>query len=92
MSEYHVCGLLLMARPEQVPRVTAALDAMSGVELHACDGGRLVVTVEGSAYRECADAMNHIATLSGVASSSLVYHQIENESDPEEPNHETDTA
>jgi nitrate reductase NapAB chaperone NapD len=29
--------------------------------------------------------MNELATLEGVASSSLVYHQIENESLPEEP-------
>jgi nitrate reductase NapD len=85
MSEYHVCGVLLMSRPEFVPKVERALAKLSGVELHASDGGRMVVTVEGNAYRDCADALNELATLEGVASSSLVYHQIENESLPEEP-------
>lgn len=85
MSEYHVCGLLLMARPEQVPSVTRALQAMPNVELHAHDGGRLVVTVEGSAYQECAEHMNRLAVLSGVASSSLVYHRVDNEHTAEEP-------
>lgn len=84
MSEYHVCGLLLMARPEHVPDVEKALHDIDGVELHANDGGRMVVTVEGAAYGHCADIMNQLATMSGVASSSLVYHQIDKASQPEE--------
>ena len=84
MNEYHVCGLLLMSRPENAPTVEQALQAMNGVQLHANEGGRMVVTVEGEAYGECADIMNQLATLDGVASSSLVYHQVDNESLPEE--------
>ena len=84
MNEYHVCGVLLMSRPEHVPKVAQALKAMAGVELHATDGGRMVVTIEGSEYRQCADRMTELATLDGVASSSLVYHQIDTESEPEE--------
>ena len=84
MSEYHVCGVVLMTRPEKVSAVTSALKTLPGVELHANDGGRMVVTVEGDAYGACADTLNQLATLSGVASSSLVYHEIETESDPEE--------
>jgi nitrate reductase NapD len=84
MNEYHVCGLLLMSRPENAPQVEQALDAIDGVEVHANQGGRMVVTVEGNAYHECADIMNQLATLDGVASSSLVYHQTDKESQPEE--------
>ena len=46
MNEYHVCGVLLMSRPEHSARVEHALSAIPGVELHANDGGRMVV-VEG---------------------------------------------
>jgi nitrate reductase NapD len=84
MSEYHVCGVLLMARPEHAPKVTRALHRMPGVELHANDGGRMVVTVEGDGYEACTETMNKLATLDGVASSSLVYHQIDSETLPEE--------
>ena len=84
MNEYHVCGVLLMSRPDQVPVVEQALRGMQGVELHANDGGRMVVTVEGSHYGDCADTISQLATLEGVASSSLVYHQIDTESQPEE--------
>jgi len=84
MNEYHVCGLLLMSRPDSAQSVERALHAINGVEVHANEGGRMVVTVEGEAYHECAEIMNQLATMSGVASSSLVYHQIDNESQPEE--------
>jgi len=84
MSEYHICGVLLMTRPENAPLVEKALHAMPGVELHGNDAGRLIVTVEGDAYRGCADTITALSTLEGVASSSLVYHQIENDNTPEE--------
>ncbi|MGD8957034.1 MAG: chaperone NapD [Chromatiaceae bacterium] len=84
MSDYHVCGLLLMSRPESAAKVEQALKGMDGVQLHANEGGRMVVTIEGSEYRACADLMNELATLEGVASSSLVYHQIDTESTSEE--------
>ncbi|MDJ0738133.1 MAG: chaperone NapD [Gammaproteobacteria bacterium] len=85
MNEYHVCGVLLMSRPENAASVEQALSDMPGVELHANDGGRMVVTVEGDAYSHCADTITQLSTLDGVASSSLVYHQIDNEELPEEP-------
>ncbi len=84
MSEYHICGVLLMSRPEHAARVAQVVRGMQGVELHANEGGRMVVTVEGSEYRQCADTITELATLDGVASSSLVYHQIDTESVPEE--------
>ena len=84
MNEYHVCGVLLMSRPEHAAKVAQAIGAMPGVELHANEGGRMVLTVEGTEYRHCADTMTQLATLDGVAASSLVYHQIDTESLPEE--------
>jgi len=79
MSEYHICGVLLMSRPEHCPVVEQTLQQMTAVELHANDDGRMVVTVEGAGYRQCADAITQLVTLDGVASSSLVYHQIDTE-------------
>jgi nitrate reductase NapD len=88
VSEYHICGVLLLTRPELAPDLALVVRALEGVEVHANAGGRLVVTIEGSSYAHCADMMNHLATLQGVASSSLVYHQVDNDtaqaSQPEE--------
>ena len=79
MSEHHVCGVLLMSRPEHSPAVEQALQNMPGAELRANESGRIVVTVEGDEYRRCADAITQLSTLDGVVSSSLVYHQIDTE-------------
>ncbi len=80
MSDYHVCGMLLQARPEKAPRVAGALGDLQGVELHASEGGRLVVTIEGDDYETCAGMMTRLACLDGVSASSLIYHQIDKES------------
>jgi nitrate reductase NapD len=85
MSDYHVCGMLLHARPEKTPGVAAALHELEGVELHANEGGRMVVTIEGGDYEYCAGMMTRLACLDGVSSSSLIYHQIDKEELPEEP-------
>ncbi len=84
MTEYHVCGVLLMARPGQAAAVAQALLGLAGVELHASAGGRLVVTLEGPSYGHCADLMARLAALAGVTASSLIYHQVDNESPQEE--------
>ena len=62
MNEYHVCGVLLMSRPEHCGHgCRDALSDMPGVELHANEGGRMVVTVEGDEYRHCADTITELA-------------------------------
>ena len=50
MTDYHVCGVLLMCRSEQAAAVEQRLLGLAGVELHASAGGRLVVTLEGPSY------------------------------------------
>ena len=79
VTSYHVCGVLLMTRPELAPQVELGLQDLEGVELHASQAGRLVITVEGPSSAQCAAMINHLATLPGVAASSLVYHQIDND-------------
>lgn len=82
MSEYNVCGVLVMARPERGPEVERVLAAMSGVEVHARgEDGKLVVTVEGPASARCADTITEIALIEGVVSASLVYHEVDPESE-----------
>jgi len=89
MSEYNVCGVLVMARPECLPRVEQDLEALPGVEVHARgEGGKLVVTVEGPFGRECADTITQMALVDGVVSTSLVYHEIDTESEDYEPQQE----
>lgn len=85
MNEYNVCGVLVMARPEKGVLVERTLNQMDGVAVHARDGdGRLVVTVEGPLGRQCADTISELSQIDGVVSTSLVYHEIDNDQHQQE--------
>ena len=77
MSDYNVCGVLVMAAPESGPVVEAALNNIEGVEVHANNNGKLVVTVEGPNNRDFANKISDFSNIKGVLSTSLVYHEIE---------------
>ena len=61
MSEnYNVCGVLVMASPELGPVVETSLSKIEGVEVHANENGKLVVTVEGPNAKD-SDSLNRPA-------------------------------
>lgn len=68
-----------MASPESVPLVEATLNGIDGVEVHASNSGKLVVTVEGPNDRRLADRISEFSNIKGVLSTSLVYHEIDAE-------------
>lgn len=78
MSDFNVCGVLVMAAPESGPVVEMTLNKIEGVEVHANNNGKLVVTVEGPNTRDFANKISDFSNIEGVLSTSLVYHEIEN--------------
>ena len=57
---------------------TPCLNALAGADIHAVtDEGKLVITLEGATQGAILDNVEAINALSGVLSSSLVYHQVE---------------
>lgn len=85
MSEYNICGVLVMARPEMGAIVEDTLNKLEGVEVHArSESGRLVVTVEGALGRPVADTITNLSATKGVVATSLVYHEIETEESQQE--------
>ena len=85
MNNYNVCGVLVMALPESGAVVEMALNEIEGVEVHANENGKLVVTVEGPNNRDFANKISDFSNIKGVLSTSLVYHEIETN----EPSNET---
>lgn len=86
MSEYNICGVLVMTNPNMGAIVEDTLNQIDGVEVHAREhGGKLVVTVEGPHSRECANLISDFSTIKGVVSTSLVYHEIDADEAPQEP-------
>jgi nitrate reductase NapD len=74
----HIAGLVVHTRPENIDRVRARLERISGVEVHACDPrGKLVVTLEAPSDSAIADWLNDIPELPGVIACSLVHSHSE---------------
>jgi nitrate reductase NapD len=61
-----------------VALVRAAVEAMTGVEIHAAsDNGKMVVTVEAPTSRAIAAQLTCLHQLEGVLSATLVYQHNE---------------
>ena len=78
MTQFNVCGVLVMTRAENINAVTRALSELEGVDVHAhSPDGKLIVTVESSDSKDCIRTIETFNTISGVASTSLIYQHAE---------------
>ena len=57
-TEYHVASYVVHAATEKHPAAKDALLALPGIEIHAEESNRLIVTAEASHVRELADLCN----------------------------------
>lgn len=77
MTVVNVCGLVIHVAPTATDRVSALLEDFGGIDLHAADGNRLVVTVMDTDATQALEQIAAINRLPGVVSTSLAYHQVE---------------
>ena len=88
----NISSLVVDARPDRLDSVTAALQALPGVTVHAsAASGKLVVCLETDTDFQATDTVGRIGALDGVMSVALVFHQFEPDPDLE-IRHGTDTA
>lgn len=76
-AEWHIASILVHLRPERREAVRAAVAAMAGVEIHADEAGKMIVTVEAPNEGRIADRMTAMHLLDGVMSAVLVFHHVE---------------
>ena len=77
MQQVNVCGLVVHVAPSAADRVREQLGAFDGLDLHARDGDRLVVTVMDTQATQALEQIAAINRIPGVVSTSLAYHQVE---------------
>ena len=75
-AELHIASLLVHVRPESVEATRDRIAALQGVEIHAEQSGKMVVTVEGPHEGRVADRMTDINLIGGVLSVVLVFHHV----------------
>ena len=75
--EAHVSSLVVHVRPEKAHAVRDEMTGMAGVEVHADEGGKIVVTLETDTEADIVTRLNEISLLDGVMSAALVFHHCE---------------
>ena len=73
-----ISSLVLQARPEDSEELRRRIEVLDGVEVHAVtDQGRLVITVDQPDDGKAAETLQHLQTMDGILSASLVYNHFE---------------
>lgn len=74
-NEYHVASYVVSTRPEDMAAVAEHINAIAGLEVHASDKGKLVVTAEAGSVRKLADLADDLAAMTSVMTVATVYHE-----------------
>lgn len=82
MSEYHVSSLVVHAMADQIQNVKENIEQIKGAEVPASsETGKLVVVVEGESRAQLLDIFEQIKALPSVMAATLVFHQMDEETD-----------
>ncbi len=73
----NISGVIVYAAAGQSDAVTKNLNAIDGVEVHAAEDGKLVVTVEHKNINGLADQVMAFQDMPGVMSVAMVYQHNE---------------
>lgn len=73
----NISGVIVYAAPKQSDLVETSLNAIDGVEVHAAENGKLVVTVEHENINALADQVMQFQDMKGVMSVAMVYQHNE---------------
>lgn len=72
----HISSAVVTARPEQAAGIAARLARLPGTEVHAVEGAKIILVLEGPSAGEIGTRLNDISGMEGVFSAALVYEQI----------------
>lgn len=85
MAEIHVSSLVLQHSPDRVEAIRAAATAIPGLDWHAAENGKAVVTLVTATSREVVGHIETLNALAGVHTATLVYHHYEDAEAADEP-------
>lgn len=71
----HISSAVVIALPAHRDAVVQSLAVMPGVEVHATEGSRIVVTIEGPTSGFLGEALVSISLMEGVISANMVFEQ-----------------
>ncbi len=83
-AEIHISSLVVHGRPEGLESIETAIGGLMGAEVHGASSlGKLVVTLETVSEGEMLTRIDAINRIEGVLSVALIFHQVDDPTDPE---------
>lgn len=76
-NEYHVASFVISTKAEHSNQVAEHINSLPGLEVHAGEQGKLIVTAEARDVRELADVVNDLEQVDSVIAVAPVYHEYE---------------
>ena len=76
---HHISSAVVLALPERRADVSGRLGAMRGVEVHAGEGSRIVITIEGPSSGMLGETLTTISLMDGVLAANMVFEHAEDQ-------------
>ena len=76
-DRHHISSAVVLAHPERRAELSDRLAAMRGVEVHASEGSRIVITIEGPTSGMLGETLTAISAMDGVLAANMVFEHAE---------------
>lgn len=74
-TRHHISSAVVVTRPEMAGTLAERLDGIEGVEVHAHEGGKIVVVIEGPHSGALGETLVGISAMDGVLAAHMVFEQ-----------------
>lgn len=74
-KEFHVASYVVRADTQHVAAVARRINAIEGLEVHATDQGKMIVTAEAGNVRRLAEIADDLEAMELVLNVAPVYHE-----------------
>ena len=78
-DRHSISSAVVLAHPEQRADLSERLAGMRGVEVHASEGSRIIITIEGSTSGMLGETLTTISTMDGVLAANMVFEHAEDQ-------------
>lgn len=76
---HHISSAVVTAVPARREAVIAQLAVLPGVEVHADENSRVVITIEGPTSGFLGETLARISIMDGVLAANMVFEHVEEE-------------
>lgn len=77
MPGHYISSAVVVTLPARRDEIGMRLAAIPGVEVHAGDGSRIVITIEGPSSGMLGETLADISIMDGVISANMVFEHVE---------------